>query len=443
MYIVRAELKRCFGPGILIPALLLSFFAGYILYELHDDYDSSYCLTADEIKTEYVIACDLITGGYSKTTDLLTRYKELVASADKIIASRKELYNLGITNYDLWKELRNRVSLTEDHKHNGGTWYYESIEPVNETVLGIFRNEFYTLYGFPYYYDIPWPEGDIVTRYEAADDEDIKLFITLEAYESKPLSYIAENGGQKLEADLRISYWNQKYGTDIPPGENTILPFFVFSKVQYMLFSLCFLSVCFFCFCIMIGRAGSKCVYAVPCTCKIGKRYLDRGCFAVLTAGLFITGLLAFAAIYLFPHKIAVFGEGMLNSEYNAYCQPMYWISLRYGLFLLLESIILILVISSANLFAFSAACFLKSKLAAAFVYLILCAVYYFVSQYIFFDLRYENFGKLNGPIFRFIASFTSAHPAGIEIITALVLAAASVVLYLAARAKFIRLANG
>lgn len=78
MYIVRAELKRCFGPGILIPALLLSFFAGYILYELHDDYDSSYCLTADEIKTEYVIACDLITGGYSKTTDLLTRYKELL-----------------------------------------------------------------------------------------------------------------------------------------------------------------------------------------------------------------------------------------------------------------------------------------------------------------------------------------------------------------------------
>lgn len=71
-----------------------------------------------------------------------------------------------------------------------------------------------------------------------------------------------------------------------------------------------------------------------------------------------------------------------------------------YGLFLLLESIILILVISSANLFAFSAACFLKSKLAAAFVYLILCAVYYFVSQYIFFDLRYENFGKLNGPSF-------------------------------------------
>ncbi|HBV53247.1 MAG TPA: hypothetical protein DEF06_13235 [Clostridiales bacterium] len=98
MYIVRAELKRCFGPAILIPALLLSFFAGYILYELHDDYDSSYCLTADEIKTEYVIACDLITGGYSKTTDLLTRYKELVASADKIIASRKDLYNLGITN---------------------------------------------------------------------------------------------------------------------------------------------------------------------------------------------------------------------------------------------------------------------------------------------------------------------------------------------------------
>ena len=408
MYIERVEIKQYTRLWVLVPAIIIMGIVALLLYA-----SSDYVLFHSEHKREYLVALDLRENGHEKI-NRIQRYNELKQEADKVISLREDLHKNDIMDYEAWLKFCDDISIGV-------------IDNAEELML--FEKEFYYFYGFKYDEVV----SDILDYYPTSGSVK-EIFIKLYTYEKENIQYMLEHGENfdVNQFELPI-YWNEKYNTTISGGEDSILPYMPVYYTQRLFYISSVTLVVFVSFCILMVNSGNNRKYIVPYTSKLGLRVMDRSMKTTIILTLSVTALTLLVAFAFLPYKVLPFINGRMNSLFCAQYVPKWIANFPFGIFLMLQVIILSIIVISATLLTFSIARMLKSRLLSLLIWLGISVFYYFTCSYIFFDCV----NVMDGSNETFIASFTVAHPTGIEFILACCIMLISVGVYYAIRKRF------